>query len=264
MTFGDYIIIDSTQLRENKMAKLNRLMATFVLAAACGIGGSAVGVAQTNQAASSAPPSSSDASPDDQQSSDADEAQGQEPQQIPVLAVTGVEIMRTSQSPATDVVHVRGVVPTKGWTNVELFPITLGAPSDGILDLVLVAAPPSEHGPSGFDQIEAVLPIDKGHPYKGVRVRSANNAVTLKVFPGSAQAKAPSEDCSKCVGKHFVAKGANAPAGVAAGDIVKQDDLPGNTRIVRPTDGIGGLQSDPNRLTIVIGEDGKIVDAAWD
>ncbi len=37
---------------------------------------------------------------------------------------------------------------------------------------------------------------------------------------------------------------------------------PANLRIVRPTDGIGHIQSNSNRLTLVIGEDSKIVAAA--
>jgi hypothetical protein len=240
-----------------------------MLAAACGIGWSTAGVAQSGPPRSSPPPGASGGpgpgnSGQPPQSNDSDQSQNEGGQQIPVLAVTAVEVLRGSQSPTSDVVRVRGIGGTKGWSNAALFPITQGTPSDGILDLVLVATPPSDHAPQGFDQIEAILPVDTGHPYKGVRVRSANNAVTVKTLPGSAQAKGPSEDCSKCVGKHFVAKGAAAPGGVAVGDIVKQDDLPANVRIIRPTDGIGDMQSDPNRLTLVIGDDGKIVDAAWD
>jgi hypothetical protein len=35
-------------------------------------------------------------------------------------------------------------------------------------------------------------------------------------------------------------------------------------RILKPTDGITDMRANPNRLTIVIGEDGRIVDAIWD
>ena len=54
------------------------------------------------------------------------------------------------------------------------------------------------------------------------------------------------------------------PAGVAAGDIVREADLPWVLRIIRPTDGIADCIADPNRLTLILSEDGKIADAAWD
>lgn len=238
------------------MSKFNRL--TFMLAVVSGIGGPVAALAQSSPPSPSAPP------PGVSDTSGPQQGDSAGPQQIPVLAITNIEVVRTTQSPATDEVRVRGVTGTKGWSNGELIPITHGTPSDGILDLVLVAAPSEGNEANGFGQIEAALPVHPGHPYKGVRVRGASNAVTVKAMPGSAQAKAPADDCSKCIGKVFVAKGATPPAGVAAADIVKQDDLPGNLRIVRPTDGIGDTQSNPNRLTLVIGEDGKIVDAAWD
>jgi len=44
----------------------------------------------------------------------------------------------------------------------------------------------------------------------------------------------------------------------------REEDLPANTRILKPTDGITDMRANPNRLTIVIGEDGRIVDAIWD
>ena len=35
-------------------------------------------------------------------------------------------------------------------------------------------------------------------------------------------------------------------------------------RVIRPTDGIPNYVYDPNRLTLVLTEDGRIADAAWD
>jgi hypothetical protein len=112
--------------------------------------------------------------------------------------------------------------------------------------------------------VEAILPVEANHPYKGVRVRSSTNAVALKTLPGYAEAAAPKEDCAKCVGKYFVAKGANPPAGVAADNVVREADLAWPLRVIKPTDGIPSYGFDPNRLTLVLSEDGRIVDAAWD
>ncbi len=191
------------------MAKLNRLMMTFMLSAVCGIGGSVAAMAQSSAPAPSAPPA--DASTSGPGDSGPPPSAG--PQQIPVFSVTSVEVERGTKSPAADVVRVRGVTSTKSWANAELFPITPGTPSDGVLDLVLVASPSGDNEATGFGQIEAVLPVEPGHPYKGVRVRSANNALTVKALPGSTQGKTSGEDCSKCVGKVFVAKGAAGTGG---------------------------------------------------
>ena len=121
---------------------------------------------------------------------------------------------------------------------------------------------PAELGP--FMPFEALLPVDRGHPYKGVRVRSGTNAITLKAMPGYAETAAPKEDCAKCRGKVFVAKGAQPPAGAPADSIVREADLPWNLRVIKPTDGLPSYAFDPNRLTLVLSEDNRIVDAAWD
>jgi hypothetical protein len=112
--------------------------------------------------------------------------------------------------------------------------------------------------------VEALLPVSNGHPYKSVRVRGALNAVTLKTLPGFVEAPAPKQDCAQCIGKFFQAKGAAAPAGAAAGDIVKEEDLPYRLRVIKPGDGIPSYNINPNRLTLVLDDTNKIVDAAWD
>ena len=115
----------------------------------------------------------------------------------------------------------------QAWGDPHLVPITRGEPVDGILDLIfqgVVPTNPAELGP--FMQIEALLPVETGHPYKGVRVRSGHNAITLKMLPGYAEIAGPKEDCAKCRGKFFVAKGAQPPAGAAADNVVREADLP--------------------------------------
>lgn len=185
-------------------------------------------------------------------------------ERVPVFAITSVELLRSTHSPGLDVVAVRGVTSSDGWTSGTLVPLSQGTPVDGVLDLVLVAEPPADSvPPSGFAPILAVLPLSVDHPYKAIRVRGATNAVLMKQFPGYAEAAGPSSPCGPCVGKYFVARGA-APAGVPADAIVRQEDLPANTRVIGPSDGIADMRSNPNRLTIVVGEDGRIVDATWE
>ena len=89
------------------------------------------------------------------------------------------------------------------------------------------------------------------------------SAVTLKTGRATPRPR-PKQDCAKCLGKYFVAKGATAPAGVTADNIVNEADLPYALRIIKPTDGIPSYAFDPNRLTLVLTEDGRIADAAWD
>jgi hypothetical protein len=183
----------------------------------------------------------------------------------PVIMVTSVEVLRSPRGGSMDIIRARGLTTSTSWTSPHLIPITRGQPLDGVLDVLFEANAPTgavEIGP--FMPIEAILPVEPGHPYKGVRVRGATNAVSLKELPGYAEVPGPKNDCSTCLGKYFVAKGGTPPANVAAENLVREADLPWTLRIIRPTDGIPSYASDPNRLTLVLSEDGRIVDAAWD
>jgi hypothetical protein len=204
----------------------------------------------------------------DKDSEGAEEPQQQEeetPKLAPVLWVMSVEAMSSTHAPTLDVIRVRGITSTDGWEEAELVPLTKGTPPDGMLDLAFVAqAPTNSTSPSKSPVIEAVFTLEPGHPFKGVRVHSATNRVTLKGIPGYAEAPPPPGDCTDCVGKYFVAKGETAPANVNSGDVIHEENLPKILHVVKPTEGIGKLDSDPNRLTIVIGDDGRIVIAVWD
>lgn len=183
----------------------------------------------------------------------------------PVVRVVSVEVLRSEKSGGMDLLRVMGQTTSGNWGSPHLIPITLGKPIDGVLDVLMMATAPQSPAPLGNPMtVEAVLPIFHGHPYTAVRVRSATNAITLKTLPGFAEQPAPKNDCSKCLGKYFVAKGATPPAGVAADNIVRQEDLPWELRVIGPTQGIPAYAVDPNRLTLVLGEDGRIVDGAWD
>ncbi len=183
----------------------------------------------------------------------------------PVVFVTSVEVLRSDRDGGFDVVRVRGVVTGQSWSQPHLIPITQGQPRDGMLDLIFQAsAPAGASGLGPFMTVEAILPVETGHPYKGVRVRGGNNAVSLKAIPGYAETPAPKEDCAKCIGKFFVAKGANPPAGATADNTVREADLPYMLRVIKPTDGISTYTLEPNRLTLLLSEDGRIVDGAWD
>jgi hypothetical protein len=184
----------------------------------------------------------------------------------PVLVVTSVEVLRSERGPGgIDIVRARGLVTSSGWGEPHLLPITQGQPLDGVLDLVFQSTAPNGAAPLGpFMPVEAILPVEPGHPYRGVRIRAGNNVVTLKTLPGYAETAPPKEDCAKCVGKYFVAKGANPPAGATAENSVREADLPYTLRVIKPTDGIPSYAFDPNRLTLVLSEDGRIIDAAWD
>lgn len=183
----------------------------------------------------------------------------------PVLWVTSVEAMSSTHEPKLDVIRVRGLTSTEGWQSAELVPIGKGTSPDGMLDLVLVAQPPSDSATTkGFPVIEAVFTIEPGHPYKGVRVHSATNRITVKALPGYGEAPPPPDDCSKCVGKYFVGKGETLPAGVNETDSIREESLPKMLHVIKSADGVGKLDSEPNRLTLIIDEDGRIVIAVWD
>lgn len=184
---------------------------------------------------------------------------------LPFLVVTSIEVLRSPRGGGMDIIRARGLASSIGWKQPHLLPITSGASIDGTLDLIFQGvSPPQAGSPGPFMVVEAILPVENGHPYKAVRVRSATNALTLKTLPGYVEGASPKADCSRCVGKTFVAKGASAPAGVAAADVVNEADMAWPIRVIKPTDGIPNYAYDPNRLTLVLTEDGRIADAAWD
>jgi hypothetical protein len=146
-----------------------------------------------------------------------------------------------------------------------LVPLTHGVPKDGVLEFIFVARAPTEATEAtGFEPIEAIFPIESGHPYKGVNVHSASESLELVQLPGYAEGRAAGEDCSKCVGKVFVPKGGAVPSGKTASQVVREEDLPATLRVIRHADGIPSDDSNPNRLTLVLGKDGTITAAIWD
>jgi hypothetical protein len=183
----------------------------------------------------------------------------------PVLHIKSVEIIRSAHAPIIDIIRVRGVASTGGWEEAELIPLSKGIPADGILELIMVARAPSEAVEAkGFEEVEAIFPLETNHPFKGVNVHGASDSVSVTQLPGYAEGKSSAEDCSKCVGKTFVAKGATAPSGKSSADIVREEQLPAATRVVRPSEGIPTADSNPNRLTLILNKEGKITAAVWD
>jgi hypothetical protein len=189
----------------------------------------------------------------------------EKPNFTPVLYITSVEVMRSTHEPVLDVIRVRAITSSDGWEDGELVPLTKGKPADGTLDLAFVAqAPTDPAAASKSPEIEAIFTMEPGHPYKGIRVYGATNRVTLHALPGYIEAPAAPNDCSECIGKYYLAKGETAPSGVSADSIVRQETLPKTVNVIKAGEGIGKLDTDPNRLTLVLNDEGRIVIAVWD
>ena len=183
----------------------------------------------------------------------------------PVLKITSVEIIRTAHAPVLDIVRVRGLTSTPGWEEGELIPLTRGVPEDGVLQLIFVARAPAEAAEaSALEPIEAIFPLEVSHAFKGVSVHGATDSVEVTSIPGYVESKSTLADCGKCVGRTLVAKGAAASGSRSASDIVREDQLAPNARIIRPGAGIATADSDPNRLTLIVNKDGRITSAVWE
>jgi hypothetical protein len=182
--------------------------------------------------------------------------------ELPVLYVTSVEVFRTAAEPQIDIVRATGVTSTEGWGDPQLVPTYAGRPADDILDLQLIATIPEQsEDADGFAPIGAIFPIEQGSPFKGVRVRASENAIEVKQTPGSGQATIDVEDCKDCVGKKFAAA---AQAQPKQPGIIREQDLPKLVRVIRPSDGIRGMEQNPNRLTLVLSDDNTIEEAFWE
>ena len=102
----------------------------------------------------------------------------------PVLHIKSVEIIRSAHPPVMDIIRVRGIVSTAGWEEAELIPLSRAVPADGILEMIMVARAPSEAADAkGFEEVEAIFPLETSHPFKGVNVHSASDSVSLTQLP---------------------------------------------------------------------------------
>lgn len=182
--------------------------------------------------------------------------------ELPILYVTSVEILKTSAQPELDIVRVTGLASSEGWSTPQLVPTYAGKPFDGILDLELIATPPEQsEAAEGFVPVDAILTIQPGEALAGVRVRGSENAITVRQVPGMGKAAISVIDCHSCTGQKF------APEGVMAQSqqgVVRQEELPKALRIIKAGDGIRGMEHDPNRLSLILGEDGTILEAFWE
>jgi len=235
---------------------MNNLNVSAALAAGIMILSSAATAGgQQPPAAEPSPPTSTEAPPANGGANDT--------QTHAVLSITSVEVIRSAHAPALDIIRVRGFVSSAGWEEVELVPLTRGVPADGMLQLVLVARPPEDASDATrYEPVEAILPLETNHPFRGVNVHAETNAVAITAMPGYAESKYVFEDCGQCVGKTFIPKGSSGSSNRA--EVVREERLPPNTRIVRPADGMSGRESNPNRLTLMLDNDNRIVAAVWE
>ncbi len=191
---------------------------------------------------------------------------GEGENRAPVMRITSVEVIRSTHGGTLDIIRVRGLVSSEGWEEAELVPLTRGVPEDGILELVFIAkAPAQATEATGFETVEAIFPLEPNHPFKGVNIHSAQEALLLTQMPGFVDGPPPAgDDCRQCVGKYFVAKGQSAAPGKKAAEVMREEQLPPNTHVIKAGDGVGKGDSDPNRLTIIVNAAGKITAAVWD
>ncbi|MBE7157936.1 MAG: hypothetical protein INR62_05805 [Rhodospirillales bacterium] len=237
-----------------------------VIPAALLVLGGLAGTAFAQQlAAPKAPPSTSGTPQETPGTPWAPTEPGEEAASFPVFAVTGVEVLRSAHTPGVDILLVTGLASAAGWNGGELVPLRRAGPDQDVLDLLFVAQAPLESAPpTQYVPMQAVLPLPAGQTLKRVHVRSATNSVALSTLPGYAASKPPAEPCDPCVGKLLLPRGASAPTGVSPDDIVHEESLPPLARVVRPEDGFPDIRPNPNRLTLIVGEDGRIADAAWE
>jgi hypothetical protein len=180
---------------------------------------------------------------------------------MPILYVTGIEVLHSTLNPPIYEIRVSGLTSSRGWSAPQLVPFFWGKPADGVLDLQLIGTSPEQSQKAeGFVPVDATFTLEAGQPYKGVRVRASANALELKQLSGSIHAQIKAIDCSKCIGKKFVEKGGSQQGD----DVVHEADLPRGFRVIMPTHGVAGITHNPNRLDLILDADRTIVMAFWE
>ncbi|HTZ37371.1 MAG TPA: hypothetical protein VMB84_15170 [Stellaceae bacterium] len=187
---------------------------------------------------------------------------GNRPLEVPVLYVTGIEVLHGTLEPREEIVRVTGLVSSAGWSGPTLVPFFYGKPADDVLDLQFIATSPEQSQKAeGFVPISADFTLDPSNPFKGVRVRAYGNALELKDMHGqAAQWQPKTSDCKDCIGKKFVDKGKGQPGP----GIVYGGDLPPDFRPIGPTHGVKGQIHNPNRINLILDDQDKIVMAFWE
>jgi hypothetical protein len=180
---------------------------------------------------------------------------------VPVLYVTGIEVLHGALEPKEMIIRVTGVVSSAGWTGPQLVPFYYGKPTDEVLDLQFIATSPEQSQKAeGFVPISATFELDPETTFKGVRVRAYGNALELKSMTGSATYDVKANDCKDCIGKKFVDKG----KGQGGPGIVYGGDLPPDYRPIGPTHGVKGEIHNPNRINLILDAEDKVTMAFWE
>jgi hypothetical protein len=183
------------------------------------------------------------------------------PLEVPILYVTGIEVVHAGLDPKIAIVRVTGVTSSAGWSTPQLVPFFYGKPGDDVLDLQFIAASPEQSQKAeGFQPISATFELSADNPFKGVRIRAFGNALELKGMTGTATAQVKVNDCKECIGKKFVDKDKGQPGP----GIVYGGDLPPDYRPIAPTHGVKGQVHNPNRINLILDADSKIVMAFWE
>lgn len=181
---------------------------------------------------------------------------------VPVLYVTGIEVLHGTLDPKEMIVRVTGLTSSAGWSGPQLVPFYYGKPTDDVLDLQFIASSPEQSQKAeGFVPISATFELDPETTFKGVRVRAYANALELKNMTGSVKFEGKiADDCKECIGKKFVDKG----QGQAGPGIVYGGDLPPDYRPIGPTHGVKGQIHNPNRVDLILDDQNKITMAFWE
>ncbi len=191
---------------------------------------------------------------------------GEGENRAPVMRITSVEVIRSTHGGTLDIIRVRGLVSSEGWEEAELVPLTRGVPEDGILELVFIAkAPAQATEATGFETVEAIFPLEPNHPFKGVNIHSAQEALLLTQMPGFVDGPPLRVMTAGNVLESISWQKGRAPRPEKkAAEVMREEQLPPNTHVIKAGDGVGKGDSDPNRLTIIVNAAGKITAAVWD
>jgi hypothetical protein len=180
-----------------------------------------------------------------------------ERQTYPLLMFQEIQIVWFGDGSHGGAVYARGLASPSESNAAQLVALSDGTPPDKMLDLGFVA-------PMVVNPTETMAPVEAVFLFKasagevvGARVRAARNV--LETTGADVRSSDPPPPDVMDLARRLALRG---PDGTVAIEGLSASQI-GQARIVKPDDPIPQSDLDPNRLTVFVGRDNRVLYVRW-